>query len=76
MYLIYSKQCGYCKFLGEDTKYPHPTQCKNPEILLERDDNGDFDEDEWWDYPNNYDEDEDDDCNLNCKYFIKKEATK
>jgi hypothetical protein len=74
MYLIYSKQCGYCKFLGEDTKYPHPTQCKNPEILLERDDNGDFDEDEWWDYPNNYDED--DDCNLNCKYFIKKEATK
>lgn len=72
MYLIYSEQCDYCKFLKEGEYALYPTQCKNPEILLERDDNGDFDDDGMDGFANNYDET--DDCNLNCKYFIKKEA--
>jgi hypothetical protein len=73
MYLIYSTQCSHCIFLKRGESCYYPNKCENPEIL-KTNDKGIFDEDEFYgdgNYINNYDEN--DDCNLNCKYFIKKE---
>ena len=70
MYLIYSTQCYHCIFLKEGEYYLYSNKCENPEIL-KTNNKGIFDEDEFdGAYPNNYDET--DDCNLNCKYFVKR----
>jgi len=73
MYLIYSEQCDYCIFYKQGQYLMRiPDECKNPEILSKKNNNGIYDDDGSDGYAGNYDND--DDCNLNCKYFVKKEA--
>lgn len=75
MYLIYSEQCYHCIFLGEVSTFPRSSRCNNPEILRKRNNNNKFDDDEYgYGYPSNYFDDEE--CNLNCKYFIEKNNKK
>ncbi len=76
MWLIYSEQCDYCMFYKEGLYLMRiPDECKNPKILSKRNNNGIYDDDgNHGEYARNYDKT--DDCNLNCKYFINKEATK
>ncbi len=75
MYLIYSTQCEHCIFLGEVSRFPRYSICNNPEILRKRNNNNKFDDDEYGiGYASNYRDDEE--CNLNCKYFIEKKIKK
>ena len=72
MYLIYSEQCDYCMFYKQGQQLKRiPDKCKNPEILSQRNNNGIYNDDgNNGEYARNYIKDND--CNLNCKYFVKK----
>ncbi len=75
MWLMYSEQCDYCIFYeqGQYLKHiPVPEECKNPEILSQRNNNGIYDDNGGnGEFAKNYVNN--DDCNLNCKYFVKRE---
>jgi hypothetical protein len=74
MWLIYSEQCDYCIFYRPGRYLKHiPDGCKNPKILSKRNNNEIYDDDgSHGEYARNYDKNGD--CNLNCKYFVKREA--
>ena len=71
MWLMYSEQCDYCIFYKQGQYLKHiPDECKNPEILSKRNNDGIYDDDGMDGFARNY---TNDDCNLNCKYFVKRE---